>query len=45
MTLLVDNLLATLSLNRTTIAFRFTPMDSVGAWSVDDVYLDPYARW
>jgi hypothetical protein len=41
MTLLVSNLLATLSLNRTTIAFRFTPLDSSGAWSVDDVYLDP----
>ena len=41
MTLLVSNLLATLSLDRTTIAFRFTPLDSSGSWSVDDVYLDP----
>jgi hypothetical protein len=44
MPLLVSNLLATLSLDRTVIAFRFTPADSTGAWSIDDVYLDPYAR-
>jgi hypothetical protein len=44
MPLLVSNLLATLSLNRTVIGFRFTPADSTGAWSIDDVYLDPYAR-
>jgi hypothetical protein len=41
MPLLVTNLLATLSLDRTTIAFRFTPLDNSGAWSIDDVYLDP----
>jgi hypothetical protein len=41
MQLLVSDLLSTLSLNRTTIAFRFTPLDSSGAWRVDDVYLDP----
>jgi hypothetical protein len=41
MQLLVSNLLATLSLNRTTIAFRFTPLDGSGTWTVDDVYLDP----
>jgi hypothetical protein len=41
MQLLLSNLVATLSLNRTTIAFRFTPLDGTGAWSVDDVYLDP----
>jgi hypothetical protein len=44
MPLLVCNLLATLSLNRTVIAFKFAPADSTGAWSIDDVYLDPYAR-
>ena len=44
MTLLVNNLLATLSLDQTVIAFRFTPADSTGAWSIDDVYLDPYFR-
>ena len=35
------NLFSTLSLSRTTIAFRFTPLDGTGAWRVDDVYLDP----
>ncbi len=44
MTLLVSNLLATLSLNRTTIAFRFVPADNTGDWSIDDVYLDPFMR-
>ena len=44
MSLLTSNLLATLSLNSTVIAFRFVPADSTGAWSIDDVYLDPYAR-
>jgi hypothetical protein len=44
MTLLVSNLLATVSLNQTTIGFRFIPADSVGAWSIDDVYLDPFMR-
>jgi hypothetical protein len=42
--LLVSNLLATLSLSRTAIAFRLTASDSSGKWSVDDVYLDPYRR-
>jgi hypothetical protein len=42
--LFLNNLLATLSLSRTTIAFRFVPADSTGSWSIDDVYLDPYAR-
>jgi hypothetical protein len=44
MTLLVSNLLATVSLNQTTIGFRFIPADSTGAWSIDDVYLDPFMR-
>jgi hypothetical protein len=44
MTLLVNNLIATVSLDQTVIAFRFTPADSTGAWSIDDVYLDPYCR-
>jgi hypothetical protein len=44
MTLLLSNLLATLSLNQTAIAFRFAPADSLGKWQVDDVYLDPFAR-
>ena len=37
------NLLATLSLQNTTIAFRFTPTGA-GAWSIDDIYIDPYGR-
>jgi hypothetical protein len=40
----VTNLLATLSLDRTVIAFRFTPTDSSGKWSIDDVYLDPRCK-
>jgi hypothetical protein len=42
--LLVSNLLSTVSLNETTVAFRFVPADSSGAWSIDDVYLDPFCR-
>jgi hypothetical protein len=42
--LLLPNLLSTLSLNETIIAFRFVPADSAGKWSIDDVYLDPFAR-
>ena len=44
MTLLVSNLLSTLSLDQTAIAFRFAPADDTGQWSIDDVYLDPYRR-
>ena len=44
MQLTVTNLLATLSLNRTAIAYRFTPEDSSGKWSIDDVYMDPRMR-
>jgi len=40
----LTNLLATLSLNQTEIAFEFVPADSTGNWSVDDVYLDPFCR-
>lgn len=42
--LTVTNLLATLSLSRTVIAFRFTPADSAGDWAIDDVYVDPKMR-
>ena len=42
--LFLNNLLATLSLNQTSIAFRFAPADSTGNWSIDDVYLDPFGR-
>jgi hypothetical protein len=41
MSVLASDLVATLSLHRTIIAFRFTPVDRSGAWSIDDVYLDP----
>lgn len=44
MTLLVSNLLSTVSSDQTSIAFRFAPADKLGQWSVDDVYLDPYRR-
>jgi hypothetical protein len=37
------NLMATLSPQNTAIAFRFTPTGA-GNWSIDDAYIDPYAR-
>jgi hypothetical protein len=40
----LTNLLATLSLNQTEIAFEFVPADSTGNWSIDDVYLDPFLK-
>lgn len=43
MSLTLTNLLATLSLSRTAVAFRFIPQ-SGGNWSIDDVYLDPHMR-
>jgi hypothetical protein len=42
--LTVTNLLATLSLSRTVIAFRFSPADANGKWTIDDVYVDPRMR-
>jgi hypothetical protein len=44
MSLQLDNLLATLSLDQTAIAFRFIPADSTGNWSITNVYQDPYIR-
>jgi hypothetical protein len=38
------NLLATLSLQQTVIAYRFTPEDASGQWRIDDVYVDPRMR-
>jgi len=26
------------------VAFRFTPSDGAGGWSIDDVYVDPYGK-
>jgi hypothetical protein len=43
LSLATANLLATLSLQSTTIAFEFTP-SGAGNWNIDDVYIDPYAR-
>jgi hypothetical protein len=41
----LNNLLATLNLlGKTEVSFRFVPADNTGNWSIDDVYLDPYAR-
>jgi hypothetical protein len=42
--LFLNNLLATLTLNQTSIAFRFAPADTAGNWSIDDVYLDPFSK-
>ena len=39
----VANLLPLLPGQRTPVAFRFTPTLG-GAWSIDDVYVDPYSR-
>jgi hypothetical protein len=44
MSLMVCNLLSTVSLSNTVIGFRFTPADHTGAWTIDDVYLDPFHR-
>ncbi|HEY0516355.1 MAG TPA: hypothetical protein VGD00_04485 [Solirubrobacteraceae bacterium] len=44
LTLTAANLMATLSLQQTVLAYRFTPEDASGQWSVDDVYLDPRMR-
>jgi hypothetical protein len=42
--LTVTNLFATLSLQQTAIAYRFTPEGTVGQWRIDDVYVDPRMR-
>jgi hypothetical protein len=42
--LTLSNLLATLSLDQTVIAFEFTPVGKGGDWGIDDVYLDPFSR-
>jgi hypothetical protein len=45
-TLYYGNLLALLpnSGGTATISFRFRPLDTTGAWSIDDVYVDPHKR-
>jgi hypothetical protein len=42
--LTVTNLLATLSLQQTAVAYRFTPEGTGGQWRIDDVYVDPRMR-
>jgi hypothetical protein len=32
----------TLPLLTSSVQFRFTPVDNVGSWRIDDVYLDPF---
>jgi len=39
----VANLLPLLPGHHTPVAFRFTPLLG-SSWSVDDVFVDPYAR-
>jgi hypothetical protein len=40
----VTNLFATLSLQRTVMAYRFTPEGAGGQWRIDDVFVDPRMR-
>ena len=40
---IVTNLLPLLPDNKTAVAFRFRAV--TGSWNVDDVYVDPYAKW
>jgi hypothetical protein len=44
LTLGATNLFATLSLQQTVMAYRFTPEGAGGQWRIDDVYLDPRMR-
>jgi hypothetical protein len=41
---IVSSLISVLPGGTTSMAFRFTPLGSGGAWSIDDVYVDPWAR-
>ena len=41
---LLNNTIASLTLGKSTVSFRFAPADSSGSWQIDDVYLDPYCR-
>lgn len=44
LSLFLTNVVGTLSLSESTVAFRFVPADNSGNWNVDDVYLDPFHR-
>lgn len=41
---ILASLVSTLPGSSTSLAFRFSPVGSGGNWSIDDVYVDPYAR-
>ena len=41
---LLNNVLGSVTLGQSTIAFTFVPADRSGNWQIDDVYLDPYHR-
>jgi hypothetical protein len=41
---ILASLVSTLPGASTSVAFRFTPMGGNGAWSIDDVYVDPIGR-
>jgi hypothetical protein len=41
---ILANLLTLLPGERTAVAFRFTAQGRSGAWLIDDVYVDPYAK-
>jgi hypothetical protein len=41
---ILANLVSVLPGSSTSLAFRFTPVGTGGSWSIDDVYIDPYAR-
>jgi hypothetical protein len=41
---ILASLLSTLPDAHTSVAFRFTPLGGGGAWSIDDVYVDPMGR-
>jgi hypothetical protein len=42
---LLNNTIGSLTLGESTVTFTFVPADSTGDWAIDDVYLDPFARW
>jgi hypothetical protein len=41
---LLNNVVGSVTLSKSTISFTFVPADDHGNWSIDDVYLDPCFR-
>lgn len=41
---LLNNVVGSLTLSESVISFTFVPADNSGDWSIDDVYLDPFAK-